>query len=129
MLYKYSSNKQSADCNTIVWGIEVLRYYRSFLGRLFSFVFLSTGSAWLLSLEGRQRSQVDLLLWWCSNQKLVSIDEILADFDVSLVNQNSCLMYWFCLETFLIDSCLQSFVQKFVESKTQNVIEFEFLVG
>ena len=105
-----------------------MRDYTSFLSGLLSFIFLSASSTWLLSLERRKRSQVDLLLRWCSNQKLVCINKILADFDVSLVNQDSCLMDWFSLEAFLINSGLQSFVQKFVKSKTQNVIELEFFI-
>ena len=60
---------------------------------------------------------------------MVGVDEVLADFNVSLVNQDSCLMDGFGLEAFLIDSGLESFVEEFVQSETQDVIEFEFFVG
>lgn len=33
------------------------------------------------------------------------------------------------LETFLVDTCLQSLIQEFIEGKTQHVIELEFLIG
>ena len=35
----------------------------------------------------------------------------------------------FGLEAFLIDSGLESFVEEFVQSETQDVIEFEFFIG
>jgi len=67
--------------------------YTSFLGRLLSFVFLSTGSAGLLGLEGRKRCQVDFLLRRGPDQKLVGVDQIFANFDVPLVDQDSGLMH------------------------------------
>lgn len=48
---------------------------------------------------------------------------------MSLVDEHSCLMDRFCLEAFLIDSSLESLVQKLVRSKTQNVIELKFFIG
>lgn len=48
---------------------------------------------------------------------------------MSLVDEHSCLMDRLCLEAFLIDSSLESLVQKLVRSKTQNVIELKFLIG
>ena len=58
-----------------------------------------------------------------------SINEVLANADVSLVNQDSGLMDRFGLEAFLIDSSLESFIEEFVDGETQNVIEFELFVG
>ena len=48
---------------------------------------------------------------------------------MSLVNQDSGLVNALGLEAFLIDSSLESLVQKFIESKTQDVIEFEFFIA
>ena len=58
-----------------------------------------------------------------------SINQVLADSDVSLVNEDSGLMDGLGLETFLIDSSLQSLVKEFIDSKTQDVIELELLVA
>ena len=41
---------------------RIFMRYRSFFDSLFSFVFLSAGSAGLLGFKGRKRGQVDLLL-------------------------------------------------------------------
>jgi len=60
---------------------------------------------------------------------LRSINQVLADSDVSLVNEDSGLMDGLGLETFLIDSSLQSLVKEFIDSKTQDVIELELLVA
>ena len=57
------------------------------------------------------------------------VDQIAADLDVSLVDEHSGLMDALGLESFLVDSGLESLVQEFVESQTQDVIEFEFFVG
>lgn len=70
----------------------IFRFYRSFFSRFFSFVFLSAGPAWLFGFEGRQWGQVDLLFRRRSDQKLVGVYKIFADFNVSLVNQDSCLV-------------------------------------
>ena len=59
---------------------------------------------------------------------MVGIHEVFADLDVSLVNENTSLMDALGLETFLINTSLETFIQKFVNSETQNVIELEFLV-
>ena len=96
---------------------------------LLAFVFLAAGTAGLLGLEWRQRGQIDLFLRGSPHQKLRCIDQVLAHLDVTLVDQNTGLMNALGLETFLVDSSLQSLVQKFIESQTQNVIEFEFLIG
>ena len=48
---------------------------------------------------------------------------------MSLVNQDSGLVNALGLEAFLIDSSLESLVQKFIEGKTQDVIEFEFFIA
>ena len=45
------------------------------------------------------------------------------------MDQDSGLMDALCLEAFLIDSGLESLVQEFIESQTQNVIEFEFFIA
>ena len=58
-----------------------------------------------------------------------SINQVLADSDVSLVNEDSGLMDGLGLETFLIDSSLQSLVKEFIDSKTQDVIKLELLVA
>jgi hypothetical protein len=42
----------------LIWQVKI----GSFFCRLLSFVFLAAGSAGLLGLEGREGSQVDLLL-------------------------------------------------------------------
>ena len=102
--------------------------YTSFFS-LLSFVFLSAGPAGLLGLEGRKRGEVDLLLWGSSDQELVSIDEVLADLDMSLMDQDSGLMDRLGLEALLIDTGLDSLIEEFIEGKTENVIELEFLVG
>jgi len=60
---------------------------------------------------------------------LRSINQVLADSDVSLVNEDSGLMNGLGLETFLIDSSLQSLVKEFIDSKTQDVIKLELLVA
>ena len=60
---------------------------------------------------------------------MVSVDQIFADLDVSLMDQDSGLMDALGLETFLIDTGLKTFIQELVESETQNVIEFELLIG
>lgn len=107
----------------------MLKYEQSFLSRLLSFVFLSAGAASLLGLEGRKGSQVNLLLRSSSDKELVSIDKILADFNVSLMNEDSGLMDGLGLESFLIDSGLETLVQELVECETQDVIELELLTG
>ena len=96
---------------------------RSFLGRFLAFVFLARSATGLLGLKRRKRRQVDLLLRGSPYQKLVGVDEVLADFDVSLVDQHAGLVHALGLEPFLVDSCLKAFVQKFVEGETQHVIE------
>ena len=60
---------------------------------------------------------------------MVGINEVFADFDVSLMDKDTGLVNALGLEAFLIDTSLETFVQKFVKSETQNVIEFEFFVG
>ena len=57
------------------------------------------------------------------------VDQVSTDLDVSLVNQDSGLMNTLGLETLLIDSSLKSLVQEFIESQTQDVIEFEFFIA
>ena len=58
-----------------------------------------------------------------------SINQVLANSDVSLVDQNSGLMDGFGLETFLINSSLESLVKEFIDGQTQNVIEFELFIA
>lgn len=48
---------------------------------------------------------------------------------MSLIYQDSSLMDGLGLEPFLMDSCLKSLVQKFVEGQTQYVIELELLMS
>ena len=48
---------------------------------------------------------------------------------MSLVDQHSGLVDALGLESLLVDPCLQSLVQEFVEGQPENVIEFEFLIG
>ena len=48
---------------------------------------------------------------------------------MSLVDEDSSLVNTLGLEAFLIDSSLQSLVQKLIEGQTQDVIEFEFFIG
>lgn len=48
---------------------------------------------------------------------------------MSLVDQHSGLVDRLCLESFLIDSSLESLVEELVEGETKDVIELEFLVG
>lgn len=93
----------------------MLKYEQSLLSRLLSFVFLSAGAAGLLGLEGRKRSQIDLLLRGGSDEELVGIDQVLADLDVSLVDENSGLVDGLGLEAFLIDPGLQSLVEELVD--------------
>ena len=103
--------------------------YLSLFGLLLSLVLLAACPTWLLCLEGRQRSKVDLLLGCGSHQELGSVDQVLADFNVSVVDEHSGLMDALGLEALLIDSGLQSLVKEFIESETQDVIELEFLIG
>ena len=100
---------------------------RSFF--LLAFVFLAGCAARLLGLEGGKGSQVDLLLGGGSHQELGSVDQVSADLDVSLVDQDTGLVDALGLEAFLIDPSLESFVQEFIEGETEHVIEFELLVG
>ena len=58
-----------------------------------------------------------------------SIDQVLADSDVPLVNEDSSLMDRFGLEAFLVDSSLESLVEEFVDGQTQDVIELELFVA
>lgn len=102
---------------------------QSLLSRLLSLVLLPAGPASLLGLEGRQRGKVDLLLGDGSNQELVGIDQILADFDVPLMDQNSRLMDGLGLESLLVDSGLQSLIEELVDGQTQHVIQLQLLVG
>ena len=46
---------------------------------------------------------------------------------MSLFNHGSGLMNGFSMEGILSDSSLESSIQEFVESETQNIIEFEFI--
>jgi hypothetical protein len=107
----------------------MLKYEVSFFSWLLSFVFLSAGSAGLLGLEGGEGSEVDLLLRGGSDEELISVDKIFADFDVSLIDEDSSLMDGFGLESFLVDSGLETLVEELVYSETQDVIELEFLVA
>lgn len=59
---------------------------------LLSFIFLSAGPAGFLGLEGTKRSEVDLLLRGGPDEEAGSIDEVLANLDVPLVDEDSCLM-------------------------------------
>ena len=48
---------------------------------------------------------------------------------MSLVNQDSGLMDGFGLEAFLVNSSLESLVEEFIDSQTQDVIEFELFIS
>ena len=111
-------------------SVAELKYLSLFwLLLLLSLVLLAAGPAWLLCLKGGQRSEVDLLLGCGSHQELGSVDEVLADLDVSLVDEHSSLMDALGLEAFLIDSGLQSLVKELIEGETQDVIELELFIG
>ncbi len=103
--------------------------FTSLFGGLLSFVFLAAGPAGLLGLEGWEGGEVDFLLWGSPDEELVGIDKILANSDVSLVDQHSGLMDGFGLEALLIDSGLESLIEEFVDGKAKDVIELEFLIG
>lgn len=107
----------------------MLKYEQSFLSGLLSFVFLSAGAASLLGLEGREGSEVDLLLRGSSDEELVGIDEILADLDVSLVDEDSGLVDGLSLEAFLVDPSLDALVKELVDGQTEHVIELELLTS
>ena len=113
----------------IYLAISQVKIASFFITPLLSFVFLATCSWWLLGLEWRKGSQVNLLLRWSSHQKLGSVHQVLADADVALVDQDTGLMDALGLEAFLIDSGLESLVQEFIDSQTQDVIEFEFFIA
>ena len=102
---------------------------QSLLGRLLSLVLLAAGPAGLLGLEGRQRGEVDLLLRGGPDQELVGVDEVLADLDVPLVDEDSGLVDGLSLESLLVDSGLQSLIEELVDGETQDVIQLEFLIG
>jgi hypothetical protein len=110
--------------------VVVKRFYRaSLLGRLLAFVFLAAGAAGLLGLEGRERGEVDLLLGGSPDQVLVGVHEVLADLDVSLVDQNAGLVDGLGLEALLVDAGLQTLVQELVDGETEHVIELQLLAG
>ena len=48
---------------------------------------------------------------------------------MSLLNEDSGLMNRFGLESFLLYSSLETFIQKFVDGQTEYVIELEFFIG
>ena len=103
--------------------------YVSLFFLLLAFVFLAAGSAGLLGLEGGEGSQVDLLLGGSPHQELGGVDDVPADLDVPLVDEDSGLVNALGLEAFLVDSSLQPLVEEFVEGETQHVVEFEFLIA
>jgi len=103
--------------------------YLSLFGLLLSFVFLAAGSAGFLGFEGGEGSKVDLLLGSSPHQKLGCVDQVPADLDVPLVDEDSGLVNTLGLEAFLIDSSLESLVQELIKGETQDVIEFKFLIG
>jgi hypothetical protein len=45
---------------------------------------------------------------------LVGVNEVLADLDVALMNEDTSLMDGFSLEAFLIDSGLETLIKEFV---------------
>ena len=103
--------------------------YVSLFFLLLAFVFLAAGPAGFLGLEGGEGSQVDFLLGGGPHQELGGVDDVSADLDVPLVDEDSGLMDALGLEAFLVDSSLEPLVEEFVEGETQHVIEFEFLVA
>lgn len=105
----------------------MLKYEQSFLSWLLSLVFLSAGAAGLLGLEGREGGEVDLLLRSGPDKELVSVDQILADLDVSLVDEDAGLVDGLRLEAFLVDPGLETLIEELVDGETQHVIEFELL--
>ena len=103
--------------------------YVSLFFLFLAFVFLAAGPAGLLGLEGREGSQVDLLLGGGPHQELGGVDDVSADLDVPLVDEDSGLMDALGLEAFLVDSSLEPLVEEFVEGETEHIVEFEFLIA
>ena len=60
---------------------------------------------------------------------MVGVDEVLADLDVSLVDEDSSLVDGLGLEAFLVDPGLESLVQELIDGETQDVIQLELLIG
>ena len=58
-----------------------------------------------------------------------SVDQVLADSDVPLVDQDSGLVDGLGLEALLVDSSLEPLVQEFVDGQTQDVIELELFIA
>jgi hypothetical protein len=83
---------------------------------------LATDTAWTATAEWRVQSEIDVLLGVEADNERWNIDDLLADADVSLADENTGVVNGLG-KAKLVDASLKTALQEILDLKGQNVIE------